>query len=249
MHALSGFVRVLPSDELAALEGLESEIRRVQVGGRTVLVGRLGSGAVVAFGALCPHEMTDLSQATFVDGQVRCPRHNYLYDPHSGANVIPTDVARPENLWKLRPGYLPTYRAEELDGWVWVSKRPNAAPAGWDPSLQERPAVGDVPMTAPEPPAQAAAATVEHPEEGLRVSVGGELEVRLPTEPMPACTWTVEVPAATLAVVSHPTPPDYAVRLRAHGAGEGTVCCRYGRPWEAQPVEIRTYVVLVTPAS
>ena len=102
MRPSEGFVRVLRSQDLAAAEGLDSQVRRVRVGGNEVVLGRLASGRVVAFGGRCPHEETDLAQATFVDGNVRCPKHNYIYDPLSGENLIPRTVARPENLWKLR---------------------------------------------------------------------------------------------------------------------------------------------------
>ncbi len=142
MSAPHGFVRVVRSTVLAAREGLESQVCEVRVGDEIVLVGRLNDGQVVAFGAACPHEMTDLRDATFVDGLVRCPRHNYMYDPRTGANVIPTRVARRENLWKLRPGYLPTHSVEERDGWVCVRATPQPPPAGWDPALEEAPAPG-----------------------------------------------------------------------------------------------------------
>jgi nitrite reductase/ring-hydroxylating ferredoxin subunit len=248
---VSGFVRVLPSRDLAAADGLESDIRCVKVGDDVVLVGRLRSGEVVAFGASCPHENTDLGQATFVSGKVRCPRHNYLYDPYTGANVIPTEVSRPENLWKLRPGFLPTYRVEERDRWVWVSKRPNPPPAGWCPATEERPprlptAPAAVPVASPPP----GVGPLEHPVETMRVRLGAEFEVRLPTATLPACSWRIEVPATILVVVEQSfdpcvSPPHHRLQLMAHGAGEGTLRCSYGQPWEASPIEIRSYAVHV----
>lgn len=48
MSASQGFVRVLRSTDLAACEGLESQIRDIWVGSETVLVGRLNDGRVVA---------------------------------------------------------------------------------------------------------------------------------------------------------------------------------------------------------
>ncbi|MDQ6616959.1 MAG: Rieske 2Fe-2S domain-containing protein [Actinomycetota bacterium] len=255
-RAVSGFVRVLPCGDLPALEGLESQIRCVPVGRQMVLLGRLQCGEVVAFAASCPHELTDLRQATFVEGKVRCPKHNYLYDPHTGANVIPAEITRPENLWKLRPGYLPTYRTEERDGWVWVSERPNPAPASWDRATEERPpglrGVRTAVVLPPEEEPDGPVPPVEHPAERLQVTVGGEFEVGLPTAPMPAFTWRIEVPSAIVAVVEQSfdpgaSPPAHRVRLRAHQPGEGTLRCSYRRPWDAEPVEIRTFSVHVEP--
>jgi nitrite reductase/ring-hydroxylating ferredoxin subunit/predicted secreted protein len=247
---------VLPSAELSAHEGLESEIRRVQVGNQLVLVGRLESGQVVAFGTTCPHEMTDLEHATFVGGRVRCPRHNYLYDPETGANVIPTAVSRPESLWKLRPGYLPTWRTEEHDGWVWISKRPNGPPECWDPATEVRPdgnrdsAVASARAPRDQGPAAATPALVEHPVETLQVPLGGEFQVRLPAAPKPAYLWRVEVSTGLLTVVGQifdPTssPPELHVRVRADAPGEATLRCCYRRPWDVEPAEIRTYLVAV----
>jgi toluene monooxygenase system ferredoxin subunit len=254
VRAASGFVRVLASGELPACEGLESEILCVEVGDQMVLVGRLEGGTVVAFEALCPHERTDLRNATFVEGRVRCPRHNYLYDAHSGENVIPTEVARPENLWKLRPGYLATYQAEEHDGWVWVSERPNPAPDSWDPIREQRPPGwvdrANIAIEAPEPEPEAPAGPIEHPEVRLEVTRGAEFVVCLPTFPKPAYMWRVDLPTGILVVVKQsfdPTanPPQYQVCLRANEAGEGALRCLYRTPWDAEPAEIRTYVVHV----
>lgn len=254
MRAASGFVRVLASEDLPACEGLESEILCVEVGDQMVLVGRLEGGTVVAFEALCPHERTDLRNATFVEGRVRCPRHNYLYDAHSGENVIPTEVARPENLWKLRPGYLATYKAEEHDGWVWVSEQPNPAPDRWDPTLEQRPPGWvDRVTTAfelPEPEPEAPAGPIEHPEERLEVTLGAEFVVCLPTSPKPAYMWRLDLPAGILVVVNQSfdpaaAPPEYRVCLRANEAGEGALRCLYRTPWDAEPAEIRTYLVQV----
>lgn len=256
MGPLSGFVRVLPSAALPAREGMESEIRRVQVGNQLVLVGRLGSGQVVAFATACPHEMTDLEHATFVSGRVRCPRHNYLYDPETGANMIPTAVSRPESLWKLRPGYLPTWRVEEHDGWVWVSKRPNGPPECWDPMTEVRPdgsrdsAVASAVAPRGDPSAPATPPLVEHPLETLHVLLGGEFEVRLPAAPKPAYMWRVEPSTGLLTVVGQtldpgPSPPELLLRVRADALGEATLHCSYRRPWDVEPAEIRTYLVTV----
>lgn len=249
MGETHGFVRVLRSADLAAREGLDSQLREVHVGEETVLVGRLNDGQVVAFGAVCPHEMTDLREATFVDGKVRCPRHNYMYDPHSGENVIPTQVARRENLWKLHPGYLPTYAVQERDGWVWLRATPEPAPAGWDPALEEAPA-REV-QRRPPAPAETVAhhVTVEVPTKRLRVRLGREFELRLPLGVAPAHTWRVDAPTEILTVVEQrlePTsPPRQRVRIAARALGQGTLRCAFGRPWDPEPEEVRTYIVEV----
>jgi nitrite reductase/ring-hydroxylating ferredoxin subunit len=234
---------------------LGSQIRDVRIGSETLLVGRLNDGKVVAFSDTCPHEQTDLRQATFVDGKVRCPRHNYIYDPFTGDNVIPARVARAENLWKLHPGFLPTHEVQEHDGWVWVSTEPNPAPAGWDPSGEEPPRSATrrtpfTPPTAEEPPRPSP--TVTGPAKRLRVTLGREFELRLPMSGPGARTWRIEVPEGLLAVVTQalePTsPPRQRVRLAARSLGRGTLRCSFGRPWEAEPEEVRTYVVEVVPA-
>ena len=254
MSAYRGFVRVLWSADLVAGEGLDSQLRDVQVGDETVLVGRLNDGRVVAFGKSCPHEMTDLRQATFVDGKVRCPKHNYIYDPHSGENVIPTQASRRENLWKLHPGYLPTHVVEEHDGWVWVKATPNEAPAGWDPALEEPPPKGTRQESSPTPPPEEPPVprpAVELPPKRLRVRLGRDFVLRLPMNSKPAHTWKVEVPAGLLVVVEQrfepSSPPRQRVRLEARGLGQGTLRCSFGRPWDPDPEEVRTYIVEVVP--
>lgn len=243
-------MRVLRSSDLAACEGLDTQVRDVRVGDEVVLVGRLKDGRVVAFGATCPHEMTDLQQATFVDSKVRCPRHNYIYDPHSGQNVIPTQVARRENLWKLHPGYLSTRAVEEHDGWVWVSSTPNPAPVDWDPALEEPPSRRAPQALFTQPSEEAAPRpTVEVPAKRLRVRLGKVFELRLPMTDSPAHTWKVDVPAGLLAVVEQrfdpASPPRQRVRIEARAPGIGTIRCSYGRPWDLEPEEARTYVVEV----
>lgn len=252
MSATQGFVRVLRSTDLAAGEGLESQIRDVRVGGKTVLVGRLNDGRVVAFADTCPHEQTDLKQATFVDGKVRCPRHNYIYDPVTGENVIPARIARGGNLWKLHPGYLPTHEVEERDGWVWVSATPNSAPAGWDPTLEEPPPSVTRGTSSTPPPAEETAGpspTVTRATKHLRVTLGHEFELRLPMSGPGARTWRIDVPEGLLAVMAQglePTsPPRQRVRLVARSVGQGTLRCSFGRPWDPEPEEVRTYVVEV----
>lgn len=254
---LADMVAVLASGDLVAAEGADTDIHRVQVEGTDVLVARLGSGRVVAFGALCPHQLTDLSQATLFDGKVRCPRHNYLYDPGSGENVLPTRDCRPENLWKLAPGYLPSYRAADVDGSVFVARAPQPPPPSYDPDSERPPAPG----AATSPTAsglrtnaapKAPAGPVEHPAATLRVAAGSTFEVALATIPKPGFVWRIVVPSELLRVVEErfetSDPPRHRVKMAARASGTGTVRCIYVRPWETTPAEIRTYEVTVEPA-
>ena len=135
-------VRAIPSADLPTSVIGEPHIRRVSVGAVDVLLARLEERGVVAFAATCPHQETNLEAATFWDGKIRCPLHLYLYDPSSGENLIPARSTRPENLWKLKPGYLPIHRVEEHDGWILVSPTPNPPPEGFDPECEVRPRAG-----------------------------------------------------------------------------------------------------------
>lgn len=244
--AKPSFQSVLPSSELPAA-GDEPQIRRVRVGRTSVLVSRLADGVVVAFGATCPHQDTPLEAATFWDGHLRCALHNYLYDPRTGENVLPRRDARPENLWKLKPGYLPTYRVEEHDGWIWVADQPDAPPPGYDPSLETRPSKPTRSEPLPLPP-PAPVGPVEHPSEEISVLVGETFELFLPTTFRPGYMWRVEVPAGLASLGERFLPGEQArhlINLVAQAPGEATVRCAYARPWEATPAEVRNIVVRV----
>lgn len=248
---------VLPSEELPAGKPNEPGIRRVRAGRVEVLLARLENGEVVAFDTICPHESTNLEDATFWDGKLRCPRHLYLYDTRSGENLLPAREARPENLWKLRPGYLPVHRVEERDGWIWVDEAPQGPPPGYDPSREKRPPGAR--RAAPEELAERPAAPpppagpVEHPRKTLRVREGAVFELRLPTSPRPGHTWKVEVDGSLLAVVEQAfhsgDQPRYSVHIAAHAAGQAEIRCAYGRPWDPVPAEVRRYVVLIDPTT
>ena len=114
--------KALRSEELPAGEGAGTQIRRVRIGDGHVMVARLSDGRLGAFAPSCPHQVTPLDDATIQEGVMRCPRHGYQYDAATGVNVFPTRDAKPENLWKLKPKYLPVYEAVERDGWIWVSQ-------------------------------------------------------------------------------------------------------------------------------
>jgi len=241
-------VKALPSGDLVAESPGEPNLRRVTVDGVDVLLGRLSGGPVVAFAAQCPHQKTNLEDATFFDGLVRCPLHVYLYDPRTGENVLPARDCHPANLWKLKPGYLPVHPVEERDGWIWVGPEPQSPPASYDPASErppaERPAAAGPMTTGP-----AAGGTVEHPTKTLRVAPGGTFQLRLPTTPKPGFAWRVETGGPLLAVVEERfdfgDPPRHLIRVAARGEGEATLRCLYARPWDTQPTEVRTYVVRV----
>lgn len=165
--------RVLPSDELprprilyehspartrreaSATTVALPTIRRVKVGESDVLLTRLVGGEVVAFATNCPHQATPLEQASVFEGKLRCPRHQYLYDLRTGANIFPSRDARPGALWKLKPGFLPVYRVVEREGWIWIAERPEPPPPGYDPRKEKRPLRLTVaPRRKPPPPAE-----------------------------------------------------------------------------------------------
>lgn len=246
-------VKVLPSAELIEETPGEPRIRRVNVAGTDVLLGRLTGGRVVAFSATCPHQQTDLEGATFFDGRVRCPLHVYLYDPMTGENVVPARDADPANLWKLKPGYMPVYPVEESDGWIWVGPHPKPPPPAYDPGRERPPAPGGR-RSASVPAAPPLAARIEHPAETVRVAPGTTFSLRLVTTPRPGFTWRVETDGPLLAVVEERfepggpgAPANHLVRVAARGEGDSVLRCLYARPWDTEPVEIRTYEVRIGP--
>lgn len=250
----------LRSEELPAGEGPSTHIRRVRASDTYVLVARLGDGRVVAFDATCPHQVTELDGSTIVDGLVSCPRHRYLYDPVSGRNVVPAGTAKPENLWKLRPGYLPCFAVEERDGWIWVDPLPKPPPEGYDPSLEERP-LGRRRAEADETDAPSAEVLIPGPppldmptERTLRVvdvAAHSTFDLRLPIPPGERQAWRMEMVGRALTVVDEAYEPGDAphqlVRLSAQGAGASTLCFTYAYPDQPLPAAVRTYIVRVVP--
>lgn len=230
---------VVRSEECRVGEPGEPDFHLVRVGRADVLVARLPDGRPVAFSAECPHQATPLEGATFWEGQLRCARHLYLYDVHTGENVLPTRDATPESLVRLKPGYLPVYRTEERDGWIWVAEQPEPAPAG--PTQAPRP----VPPAAPPP---AAGPTPAGPET-VHLRAGDEHEVVLATTPRPAHLWRSTVSGTGVAIVSEglapDQPPRHVARLAARAPGRAEVTFHYGTPWGAEPAETRTFVVVV----
>ena len=243
--------RAVRSEDLAV-----GAIVHADVGEGPVLVARLSDGQPVAFDTVCPHQDTPLAEATIWDDQVRCRQHQYRYDPRTGENLFPARTARPENLWKLTPRYLPTFPVEEHDGWVWVADRPNPPPDAYDPAAEEPP-MWTRPTPEPDeqedepPPAQPEPST-----KTVRVTVGAHFELRLPTNPLPGFEWETEVESGLVDVVeSGLTPaakgtleaPRWRVRLVARQPGTDEVRCSFRSPWDVEPSEVRRYRVLIVP--
>lgn len=238
--------RVLRSEELAGGSSTRPEIRRARAGDTEVMLARLEEGGVVAFAPVCPHQDTSLEDATVWDGSLRCPRHLYLYDPHTGENILPSREADPATLWKLRPGYLPVHRVEERDGWIWVAEQAEPAPPAYDPERERRPS--GPPAAEPTPAGAAEAGPVGPPNEDLTIVTGEQFEVVLATSPRPGFLWREEL-SGDLSVVSQrfEAAPlaGLRVRVRAGAPGEATMRWSYARPWDSEPAEVRTFTVHV----
>jgi nitrite reductase (NADH) small subunit len=241
--------QALRSDELPAGEGAGTQIRRVRNGDGHVMVARLADGRLVAFAPSCPHQVTPLDDATLHDGVMRCPRHGYQYDATTGANVFPTRDARPENLWKLKPKYLPVHEVEERDGWIWVAEQSCPPPEAWDPALEERPAgTADEPVAA-SPITVAPPAGVEQSMKFVTATAGEELEIRVAATPVPGYEWRLDLVGDLLEIVDNQFEggdmPCQRVRLVAKGAGAATLTCTYASMIDGRTAAVRTYIVRV----
>lgn len=224
------------------------EVFPVHAGRQAVMVARLSTGKPVAFAGHCPHQDTDLQDATIWDDNVRCPRHQYLYDAVSGVNLQPTNRVRPENLWRLKPGYLPIYPVEERnDGWIWVSSTPKPVPEGWNPALEEPPEGAEADEIRDEAVEDITTEVVKT----IQVRLGASFELRLPTNPLPGHVWDVQVAGEFLEIVDQgllaADPPRWRVQIAALTEGEDEVRCQFTAPWDRDPSEIRRYVVRILP--
>ena len=235
--------------EARAMTVGEPAIVSVRAGTTEALLTRLPSGRVVAFTTHCPHQGTPLAHATIYEGTLRCPQHTYLYDLTTGANIFPTCDARPGALYRLKPGYLEVYEVEERDGWIWVSDTPKPAPSANEPS-GEAPAIfraAPRPRTdAPPEPTQ----PVAHPVEEVALRVDEELELEIPTTPMPGHIWRFELSSDAVKILGQQFKaggqPLTRVRTVGQEAGRVTLRCLYDRPWGQSAREIRTYQIEVT---
>jgi 3-phenylpropionate/trans-cinnamate dioxygenase ferredoxin component len=243
MHA------VLRSDALAPGTAAAPGLVRARAGGTDVLVCRTEDGTVVAFATNCPHQETPLDEASFFEGRLRCVRHLYLYDLASGENVIPARDARPESLWKLKPGYLPVYRVEERDGWIWVADQPEPPPPSYDPARELRPGSpgAALPASAEPPPVPD-----DEPGDGPevhRLRVGETVDLLIPFIPAPSHLWRLEGTGSVVAIeddrFEHTPVVRHRYTLRAVAPGEVQVTATYTMPWGGQPREVRSYTVVV----
>lgn len=221
------------------------EIREVDVDGQRVLLTRLASGDVIAFGAYCPHQGTDLRRATIFAGKVRCEQHKFVYDPHTGRNLLPSRDASAAALERLKPGFLPVFDVEERDGWVWVSPQPKPPP-------DER-----TPVPADAVPAEVAGPAQAPPEElperapqTLEVGVGEGFELDLPTRILPNHLWAVEVDGDAVEVSGQRLDrqdgePRYVLSAVASAAGTAILRCAYAKPWGSDVRDAYTFTVHV----
>ncbi len=239
--------RALRSEELQAGEGVHTQIRRVRMGEGHVLLARLNDGRVVAFAPRCPHQVTPLDDATISDGRMRCPKHGYVYDALSGENVLPARDNRPEDLWKLKPGYLPCFEVAERDGWVWLDPEPKPPPESYDPALQEAPTQAP----AVSAPMAVAPSGADQALKFLTVTSGSTFDLRLPTTSRAGFAWRFDLMGELLTIDEEQFEPGdipcHCIRLAAKGAGAATLSCVYAGAGGEQ-AEVRTYIVRVAPA-
>lgn len=245
------FRAVVRSADCVAGPPGEPEFHQARVGSSDVLVVRMPNGEVKAFSAECPHQSTPLEGATFWEGQLRCARHLYLYDLETGANVLPARESSPEQLRRLKPGFLPVHRVEERDGWVWVAETPQPAPATFDSAADQPPAgAAAAPSVAVPVDEPAAGGSGTGGPETVEVRVGEEFELVLATSPRPAHMWRSAV-SGGVAVLSESfardQPPRHIARFVARDPGDAEVTFAYATPWDPTPFETRSFVVRVTP--
>lgn len=105
---------VLPSEQV------RPTLRRVEVSGEPVLVGRLLDGSAVAVGPICPHQGRPMDGASLYS-EVVCPHHHYTYDARTGENLYPKAVFPPQRAERVEP--IVAYEAWDEDGWLWVGER------------------------------------------------------------------------------------------------------------------------------
>lgn len=248
------------------------EIKPVSVGGDGILVTRLPSGQVIAFGAHCPHQGTPLRHAALYEGNILCPQHSYVYDAHTGRNLYPAQEARPQALERMKPGALLTYPVVERDGWVWVNEEANplqppeagpagsagsegaGSPAGSGTAGSGTAGVASPDVTGSSPSEGADAGIVDDQPRQLSVSAGERFELVLPTRPRPNHLWWVQVEGEAVEVggqrfEEREGGPTYLVDAVAVQVGQAQVRCSYAKPWQAHAQDRRTFTVeVVAPA-
>lgn len=56
----------------------------------------------------------------FIEDVVECALHGYCSQHRDREDLCAAGEVDPTELWKLRPGFLPTHSVEQRDGWIWV---------------------------------------------------------------------------------------------------------------------------------
>lgn len=222
------------------------DIREVQVDGGVVLLTRLASGEVVAFQPYCPHQGAPLRNATIDRGNIRCEQHKFVYDPHTGRNVLPSLDASPRALERLKPGHLTTYAVDERDGWIRIAARPNPPPD----EDQPLPASA-IPSTPPAGPEAGDDPLPARPQDPVDVAAGEEFELDLLTRHRPNHLWHVEVEGEAVHLQGQRLEEQadglhHRVRAVASTPGTARVHCTYAKPWGSDPSDTHTFTVRVS---
>src|SRR5512134_903645 len=91
MHFLlpdsDGFYDALPGDRVKP-----DDVAFVEIDTHPIALVRI-EGEVLAFHALCPHQLGDLSRGILYRGQIECPAHQWRFDVRSGRSVYPEEEA------------------------------------------------------------------------------------------------------------------------------------------------------------
>lgn len=122
--ASDGFVFACNADEIP-----EKRAKIICLSGERVAIFKY-DGNISAISNVCQHQNGPLGEGCIRNGLVTCPWHGYEYLPESGASPAP---------FKEK---VPTFRAQVIDGKVWVHPQPNPAgtpvkPARIESSSQE----------------------------------------------------------------------------------------------------------------
>ncbi|MGQ9904144.1 MAG: Rieske (2Fe-2S) protein [Anaerolineae bacterium] len=94
-HDLAGFT---PVARLCDLQ--RGRMKPVEIAGQSILLAVLEKAdsiagvEVVAFTAVCPHALGDLSYGSLYNGEVDCPDHGYRFNVRTGACVFPNPGPR-----------------------------------------------------------------------------------------------------------------------------------------------------------
>jgi vanillate O-demethylase monooxygenase subunit len=93
-------------------------LRRVDVSGRELLLGRTAAGDPVAVDPICPHQNRPMDGANVYGDEIDCPHHHYTYDAYTGENRYPKRIFPRERARLVKP--IRTFPTREDQGWVWV---------------------------------------------------------------------------------------------------------------------------------